>query len=138
MQGLKVSQEEEEEKGEEKKKQKKKEKEIKDKTVRYSGSSFEAGALSPLESSFPTTGTIKKKQSIRGLEIPASIRRTVQDISSTSSTSSIGPAHPPVSMKRLSAESAHLTLNTASTSAFLVFLATPGRRDVIIVVRIHQ
>ena len=37
---------------------------MKGETLRYSGSSFEAGALSPLESSFPTTGTIKKKQSI--------------------------------------------------------------------------
>ena len=79
------------EKGEEKKKKKKKEKEIKDKTVRYSGSSFEAGALSPLESSFPTTGTIEKKQSIFGLEIPVSIRRTVRNISTTPSTSSCNP-----------------------------------------------
>ena len=78
------------------------------------------GALSPLESSFPTTGTIKKKQSILGLEIPASIRRTVRNISTTSSTSSIGPSHPPVSMNRLSAESAHLTLNAAGRPSSVV------------------
>ena len=84
---------------------------MKGESVRYSGSSFEVGALNPLESSFQTTGTIKKKHTILGPEQPISVRRTIRNVSTTLS---IGPAHPPVSTNRLSAESAHITLNAAS------------------------
>ena len=59
----------------EKKEKKKEVNRINDITVRYSGGSLEVAALSPLQSSFPGTGTIQKEQSILGLEIPASIRR---------------------------------------------------------------
>ena len=90
---------------------------MKDKTVRYSGSCSEAGALSPLKNSFPTTGTIKRKQSILGLDIPASIRRTVRNSSTTSTTSSIGT---PVSMNRFSVESTRLILNAAGRPSFVV------------------
>ena len=76
---------------------------MKGETVRYSWSSFEVGALTPLESSFLTTGTIKK-HTIFGPEIPISARRTIRNVSTTLS---IGPGHPPVSTNRLS------TLNAA-------------------------
>ena len=102
------------------KRKRKRKPETKDRTVGYSGSSFEAGALSPLESSFPTTGTIKKKQSIVRPEIPVPICGTIRNVSTASSTSSISPAHPPVSMNRSSAELAHLTLNTAGRSSSIV------------------
>ncbi|CAL1710495.1 unnamed protein product [Somion occarium] len=107
------------EKGEEKKKKKKKEKE---KTVRYSGSSFEAGALSaqasPMEPSFPTTATMKKKQSILGLGLPSTMRRTMRNVSTISNASSVVP--PPATMNCLSADSAHLVLNAAGRPSSVI------------------
>ncbi|KAI0746236.1 hypothetical protein C8Q80DRAFT_1271161 [Daedaleopsis nitida] len=112
------------EKGETKKKKKKdkekpKEKESrekeKEKTVRYSGSSFEAGALSA-QGSPPTLRTAngphtltRKKQSMLGLGLPSSMRlSTVRDVSGSSTASSTGA---PQASQRLSVDSAHLILN---------------------------
>ena len=95
----------------EKKEKKKEVNRMKGESVRYSGSSFEAGALSPLESSFQTTVTIKKKHTILG---PISVRHTIRNVSTTLS---IGP---PVSMNRFFVESTHLTLNAAGCPFFVV------------------
>ena len=115
------------EKGETKKKKKKdkektKEKESKvekrekEKTIRYSGSSFEAGALSsqgsPAHRHQAEAGAhtlTRKKQSILGLGLPSTMRlSTVRDVSSASTASSTGVAQAP---QRLSVDSAHLIMN---------------------------
>ena len=119
------------EKGETKKKKKKdkektKEKESKEekrerekereKTIRYSGSSFEAGALSsqgsPAHRLQPEEGArtlTRKKQSILGLGLPSTMRlSTVRDVSGASTASSAGVPQAP---QRLSVDSAHLILN---------------------------
>lgn len=90
---------------------KKKEKE---KTVRDSGSSFEAGALSAqgtpapvkFDASERTLG--KKKQSSLGLGLPTTLRLTSFRNTSSVSIASAERAAPPVTMARLSVDSAHL------------------------------
>ncbi|KAI0938313.1 hypothetical protein AcV5_000019 [Taiwanofungus camphoratus] len=111
--------EKEKDKGDgEKKKKKEKEKEKeKEKTIRYSGSSFEAGALStqgspaPLPAisrEEPTKALGKKKQSVLGLGLPSTMRlMTVRNTSSSSHSS----ADPPPAPSRLSVDSAHLIMN---------------------------
>ncbi|PIL26963.1 hypothetical protein GSI_10101 [Ganoderma sinense ZZ0214-1] len=113
------------EKGEPKKKKKKEkektkekeskvEKKEKEKTIRYSGSSFEAGALSAqgsparqLEAGARTL--TRKKQSILGLGLPSTMRlSTVRDVSGASTASSTGIPQAP---QRLSVDSAHLIMN---------------------------
>ncbi|KAI0666503.1 hypothetical protein C8Q78DRAFT_984185 [Trametes maxima] len=98
-------------------KEKTKEKESKEKggTIRYSGSSFEAGALSAQCSPAPVkvedgTRTLnRKKQSVLGLGIPSTLRMaTVRDASSSTTGSATGVAQAP---QRLSVDSAHLILN---------------------------
>ncbi|RPD56493.1 hypothetical protein L226DRAFT_550932 [Lentinus tigrinus ALCF2SS1-7] len=117
------------EKGEMKKKKKKekekpKEKESKEKesrekekekTIRYSGSSFEAGALStqgspaPLKTEDGSRTLTRKKQSVLGLGLPSSMRlSTVRDVSGSSAGSSTGIPQAP---QRLSVDSAHLIMN---------------------------
>ena len=115
------------EKGETKKKKKKekekpKEKESKEKesrekekTIRYSGSSFEAGALStqgspaPVKTEDGTRTLTRKKQSVLGLGLPSTMRlSTVRDVSGSSAGSSTGVAQAP---QRLSVDSAHLIMN---------------------------
>ncbi|KAL6299475.1 hypothetical protein BKA93DRAFT_870647 [Sparassis latifolia] len=103
------------EKGEGKKKKKKeKEKEAKKKTIRSSGSSFEAGALSAQESprtvkqESPVRTLRHTKQSVLGLGLPSTLRMsTVRQVSAASSSCA---AQPPAS-NRLSMDSAHLILN---------------------------
>ncbi|KAI0828480.1 hypothetical protein BC628DRAFT_1316551 [Trametes gibbosa] len=113
------------EKGDTMKKKKKKDKEKtkekesskeKEKTIRFSGSSFEAGALSAQASPAPirpedgsrTLGS-RKKQSILGLGLPSTMRlATVRDVSGSSTGSFSGVQQPP---QRLSVDSAHLILN---------------------------
>ncbi|KAI0794946.1 hypothetical protein C8Q75DRAFT_791510 [Abortiporus biennis] len=108
-------------------KKEKKEKKKKEKTlIRNSGSSFEAGTLSPTENlrmlrDEEMKKTTKKKQSILGLGLPSTIRlggnATVRYPSNASSASSIpAPAArtvTPNTQARLSADSAHLILNAA-------------------------
>ncbi|KAI0077491.1 hypothetical protein K474DRAFT_1077009 [Panus rudis PR-1116 ss-1] len=94
-----------------KEKEKEKEKEKKDKTIRNSGSSFEAGALSAQASPMPPKSkeTMKKKQSVLGLGLPSTLRLgTVRNISSSSSNASAPRSAAPVTMGRLSVDSAHL------------------------------
>ncbi|KAH9913689.1 uncharacterized protein BXZ73DRAFT_81864 [Epithele typhae] len=107
-----------------KKKEKTKEKESakeKEKTIsRYSGSSFEAGALSSQPSPAPHATTVegartlttRRKQSILGLGLPSTMRlSTVRDASGSSAGSvnaAIGVAQAP---QRLSVDSAHLIMN---------------------------
>ena len=87
-----------------------------EKTVRYSGSSFEAGALSsqgsPAHQLPPEEGArtlTRKKQSILGLGLPSTMRlSTVRDVSGASTASSAGVPQAP---QRLSVDSAHLILN---------------------------
>ncbi|KAI9060404.1 hypothetical protein FKP32DRAFT_1595485 [Trametes sanguinea] len=113
------------EKGDTMKKKKKKDKEKtkekemgskeKEKTIRYSGSSFEAGALSaqgspaPLRTEDGARTLSRRKQSVLGLGLPSTLRlATVRDASSSSTGSATGvPQAPP----RLSVDSAHLILN---------------------------
>ncbi|KAH9846904.1 hypothetical protein C2E23DRAFT_872120 [Lenzites betulinus] len=113
------------EKGDTMKKKKKKEKEKtkekesskeKEMTIRYSGSSFEAGALSAQASPAPirledgprTLGS-RKKQSVLGLGLPSTMRlSTVRDASGSSTGSFSGVQQAP---QRLSVDSAHLILN---------------------------
>lgn len=99
-----------------KKKEKKEEKEAKDKTIRYSGSSFEAGMLSaqgspppvPAKSENCTKTLGRKKPSVLGLGLPSTLRvNTMREVSSASSTSGV----PQMSSNRLSADSAHLVMN---------------------------
>ncbi|CCM05311.1 uncharacterized protein FIBRA_07525 [Fibroporia radiculosa] len=112
----------EKEKGETKKKKKKDKKEDKvkkgekERTVRWSGSSFEAGALSaqgsplpaPMEGSTKTLG--RKKQSVLGLGLPSTMRLTaVRPVSSSSSASAF--VDRPQAPSRLSVDSAHLIMN---------------------------
>ena len=106
----------------EKEKTKEKEKESKGKeqlTVRYSGSSFEAGALSAQPSPAPPrtapvhdgarTLTTRKKQSVLGLGLPSTMRlSTVRDVSGSSAGSVAGVPQAP---QRLSVDSAHLIMN---------------------------
>ncbi|KAG2030786.1 hypothetical protein BDR03DRAFT_161432 [Suillus americanus] len=75
--------------GQNKEKEKEKEKE-KDKaaTVRYSGSSFEAGALSASPDKNASRATLGKKKSILGLGLPSTMR--LPSMRSVSMTSSIG------------------------------------------------
>ncbi|KAI8973078.1 hypothetical protein BD414DRAFT_447875 [Trametes punicea] len=113
------------EKGDTTKKQKKKDKEKttekessskeKENTVRYSGSSFEAGALSaqgspaPLNTEDGTRTLSRKKQSVLGLGLPSTLRLAIAREASSSTTGSATgvPQAPP----RLSVDSAHLILN---------------------------
>ncbi len=115
-----------------KKKEKKEEKRVKekekekkksrDKTLRNSGSSFEAGAPSNPTSPMPRRDheediqkTAKKKQSILGLGLPSTMRLgTIRNLSNASSASSVGAAsglRPSTTAGRLSVDSAHLTMN---------------------------
>ncbi|OSC98903.1 hypothetical protein PYCCODRAFT_1470720 [Trametes coccinea BRFM310] len=100
-------------------KEKTKEKEIgskeKEKTIRYSGSSFEAGALSaqgspaPLKTEDGARTLSRKKQSVLGLGLPSTLRlATVRDASSSTTGSATGVPQAPA---RLSVDSAHLILN---------------------------
>ncbi|KAI0354136.1 hypothetical protein OH77DRAFT_1405859 [Trametes cingulata] len=120
----------EKEKGETTKKKKKKDKEKtkekeskeregakegKQNTVRYSGSSFEAGALSaqgspaPLRTEDGGRTLSRKKQSVLGLGLPSTLRlATVRDASGSTTGSSTGVPQAP---QRLSVDSAHLILN---------------------------
>ncbi len=99
-----------------KEKESKEEKREKEKTIRYSGSSFEAGALSsqgsPAQRLEPEAGArtlTRKKQSLLGLGLPSTIRlSTVRDVSSASTVSSTGVPQAP---QRLSVDSAHLIMN---------------------------
>ncbi|KAI1792344.1 hypothetical protein LXA43DRAFT_354749, partial [Ganoderma leucocontextum] len=96
-----------------KEKESKEEKREKEKTVRYSGSSFEAGALSSQGSpAQPEDGAhtlTRRKQSILGLGLPSTMRlSTVRDVSSGSTASSTGVPQAP---QRLSVDSAHLIMN---------------------------
>ncbi|CDO70210.1 hypothetical protein BN946_scf184942.g10 [Trametes cinnabarina] len=87
----------------------------KEKTIRYSGSSFEAGALSaqgspaPLKTEDGARTLSRKKQSVLGLGLPSTLRlATVRDVSNSTTGSATGvPQAPP----RLSVDSAHLILN---------------------------
>ncbi|KAI0635339.1 hypothetical protein C8Q77DRAFT_1054820 [Trametes polyzona] len=112
------------EKGDTMKKKKKKDKEKtkekeskeKEKTIRYSGSSFEAGALSAQASPAPIrpadgarTLNSRKKQSVLGLGLPSTMRlSSVRDASGSSAGSVSGVPQAP---QRLSVDSAHLILN---------------------------
>lgn len=99
-----------------KEKTKEKESKEKEKTIRYSGSSFEAGALSaqaspaPLRTEDgPRTLSSRKKQSVLGLGLPSTLRLgTVRDASGSSTASAAGVPQAP---QRLSVDSAHLILN---------------------------
>ncbi|OCH91742.1 hypothetical protein OBBRIDRAFT_833966 [Obba rivulosa] len=105
----------EKESGDARKKKKKqktekgRDKEACNKTVRSSGSSFEAGALSPQASPAPPaladeTRTLgRKKQSMLGLGLPSTLRIPAARNSTASSGASQAPA-----TTRLSVESAHL------------------------------
>ncbi|KAH8096901.1 hypothetical protein BXZ70DRAFT_895536 [Cristinia sonorae] len=117
------------EEGKEKKKKKeKKDKSDKTKTVRLSGSSFEAGTLSAQASPMPSrtlgpnsvggmnVGSVTKKQSILGLGLPSTLRlnvnsNTVRQVSVASSNSSVGaPSSILNTNGRLSVDSAHLIM----------------------------
>ncbi|KAG1854418.1 hypothetical protein DFJ58DRAFT_787853 [Suillus subalutaceus] len=76
-------------KGQNKEKEKEKEKD-KAATVRYSGSSFEAGALSASPDKNASRATLGKKKSILGLGLPSTMR--LPSMRSVSLTSSIGAA----------------------------------------------
>ncbi|KAH9923820.1 uncharacterized protein B0H18DRAFT_1105173 [Fomitopsis serialis] len=113
----------EEKKKEEKGTMKRREKEeTKQSTLRYSSSSFEAGALStqasplpPLREGAKTLG--RKKQSTLGLGLPSTMRLTTATATDTmrkvSNTSSTGSAEvgQPQAPSRLSVDSAHLIMN---------------------------
>ncbi|TBU22804.1 hypothetical protein BD311DRAFT_822465 [Dichomitus squalens] len=108
-----------------KEKQLEKEKDKMTNTIRCSGSSFEAGALSSQGSPAAATHlqpaeaartlTARKKQSILGLGLPSTMRlSTVRDVSAGSTASSVGPssgAGIPQAPQRLSVDSAHLIMN---------------------------
>ncbi|EMD32355.1 hypothetical protein CERSUDRAFT_108803 [Gelatoporia subvermispora B] len=89
--------------------EKSKEKEAREKTIRSSGSSFEAGALSPQASPAPpapveTARTLgRKKQSTLGLGLPSTLR-----IAAARNSTALSGASQAPSAGRLSAESAHL------------------------------
>ncbi|KAH9896427.1 hypothetical protein C8Q73DRAFT_788785 [Cubamyces lactineus] len=111
---MKKKKKKEKEKTKEKEKEKESSKE-KEKTIRYSGSSFEAGALSTQGSPAPVkfedgSRTLsRKKQSVLGLGLPSTLRlSTVRDISGSTTGSGSGIAQAP---QRLSVDSAHLILN---------------------------
>jgi hypothetical protein len=91
-------------KGQKKEKEKEKTKE-KDRavTVRYSGSSFEAGALSASPDKNANRATLGKKKSILGIGLPSTMR--LPSMRSASATSSMVAAHMQSSIK-LSADSA--------------------------------
>ena len=100
-----------------KEKTKEKESREKERTIRYSGSSFEAGALSAQASPAPPrtsqdgarTLTTRRKQSVLGLGLPSTMRlSTVRDVSGSSAGSATGVPQAP---QRLSVDSAHLILN---------------------------
>ncbi|THG95127.1 hypothetical protein EW026_g6465, partial [Hermanssonia centrifuga] len=121
---------------------KKKKKPKKEKTLgRYSGSSFEAGALSPQSSPvllrgapLPEEPTTKKKYSGKlGLGLPSTLRltalRNTSSVSLASATASTrGP--PPSAMlthdNRLSADSAHLTMGTNGRPSSTLSAASSG------------
>ncbi|EED82544.1 predicted protein [Postia placenta Mad-698-R] len=121
---MKVKEKEKKEKGAEKKKKKKekrndkekeKEKETKERTVRWSGSSFEAGAPSaqgspppPVEKDAYTKTLGRKKQSILGLGLPSTMKGLATIRNTSSSSSSVGQPQAP---NRLSIDSAHLIMN---------------------------
>ncbi|KAI0339201.1 hypothetical protein BDW22DRAFT_606971 [Trametopsis cervina] len=106
------------EKEKKKKKEKKEKKESKEgkkekKTVRLSGSSFEAGALSSQGSPAPPAkeaATVQKKQSKLGLGLPSTMRLgTTRNVSHASSVYGI-PQQPATVGNRLSIDSAHLIM----------------------------
>lgn len=102
-------------------KRKEKEKATKESTVRYSSSSFEAGALSTQASPLPAVKDAKtlgrKKQSMLGVGLPSTMRLTTASATATmrkvSNASSSGSAEvgQPQAPARLSADSAHLIMN---------------------------
>lgn len=102
-------------------KRREKEKTVKESTVRYSSSSFEAGALSTQASPQPPLRDAKtlgrKKQSVLGLGLPSTMRLTPASATATmrkaSNASSTGSAEvgQPQAPARLSADSAHLIMN---------------------------
>ncbi|KAF8839757.1 hypothetical protein BDN67DRAFT_736710 [Paxillus ammoniavirescens] len=89
-----------------KKKKKEKEKDRAKETIRYSGSSFEAGALtaSPAGSKVDTKSLGKKKASILGLGLPSTMR--LPSSRSGSTASSVVAAN--IVSNRLSVDSAHI------------------------------
>lgn len=114
----------------EKEEKKVREKKVRDKTLRYSGSSFEAGAPSTQTTPVPPHShpeeiqkTAKKKQSILGLGLPSTRLGTVRTFSNASSASSVGPAsnsRKPSSSGRLSVDSAPLITNAQARPSSLV------------------
>ncbi|PSS31100.1 hypothetical protein PHLCEN_2v2356 [Hermanssonia centrifuga] len=122
---------------------KKKKKVKKEKTLgRYSGSSFEAGALSPQSSPvllrgapLPEEPTTKKKYSGKlGLGLPSTLRltalRNTSSVSLASATASTRGPPPPSAMlthdNRLSADSAHLTMGTNGRPSSTLSAASSG------------
>lgn len=89
-------------KGQKKEKEKEKEKD-RAATIRYSGSSFEAGALSASPDKNANRATLGKKKSILGIGLPSTMR--LPSMRSASATSSMIAAHTQSSIK-LSADSA--------------------------------
>ena len=120
-----------------KKKEKEKEKDKAKETIRYSGSSFEAGALSasPAGSKHESRSLGKKKASILGLGLPSTMR--LPSSRSGSTASSIAPAN--TVNHRLSVDSANLlgggilargrSGSTMSTASSLRPMSTKSRES---------